>query len=49
MLKAIRDGVVRPLGTVGRVTLIGASEEDLDELRRLLSSPSPAPSAGHIG
>lgn len=48
MLKAIRDGLVRPLGTVGRVTLIGASEEEMDELRRLLSSPPAAP-AGHLG
>jgi hypothetical protein len=46
MLKAIRDGVVRPLGTVGRATLIAVSEEELEELRRTLS---PSRSAGHIG
>lgn len=39
MAKAIRDGTIRPLGTVGRVTLIGLTEEELDDLRRQLSAP----------
>jgi len=39
MIKAIRDGVIRPLGTVGRVTLIGLTEEEIDDLRRQLSAP----------
>ena len=34
MHKAIRDGVIRPLGIVGRVALVALSEEDLDELRQ---------------
>jgi hypothetical protein len=37
--KAIRDGTIRPLGTVGRVTLIGLTEEEIDDLRRRLSAP----------
>ena len=47
MLKAIRDGVVRPLGIVGRVTLIGLTEDEMDELRRVFSSPQNA-HVGHI-
>jgi len=39
MGKALRDGIIRPLGTVGRVTLIGLTEEELDALRRQLSAP----------
>lgn len=38
MAKAIRDGAVRPLGTVGRVTLIGLTEDELDDLRRKLAT-----------
>ena len=47
MLKAIRDGVVCPLGTVGRVTLIGLTEEEMDELRRKLSHADSR--AVHVG
>lgn len=36
--KAIRDGVLRPLGTVGRVTLIGLTEDEIEELGRTLST-----------
>jgi hypothetical protein len=42
MAKAIRDGTIRPLGTVGCVTLIGLTEEEIDDLRRLLSAPRTA-------
>ncbi len=38
MAKAIRDGALRPLGTVGRVTLIGLTEDEIEELGRTLSS-----------
>ena len=34
MHKAIREGVIRPLGVVGRATLIALSEDELDELRQ---------------
>jgi hypothetical protein len=36
MAKAVREGVVRPLGTVGRVALIALTENEIDELRRML-------------
>jgi hypothetical protein len=39
MAKAVRAGVVRPLGTVGRVALIALTENEIDELRRQLSAP----------
>ena len=42
MLKALREGVVRPLDIVGSVTLIAVSEDELDDLRCILSSPSDA-------
>lgn len=42
MLKALRDGTIRPLGTVGRVVLIAVTEDDLNDLRRSLGSPPPA-------
>ena len=38
MVKAIRDGTIRPLGTVGRVILIGLTEEEIEDLRRQLSA-----------
>ena len=38
MAKAIRDGVLRPLGTVGRVTLIGLTDDEIEELGRTLSA-----------
>jgi hypothetical protein len=38
MQKALRDGIVRPLGIIGRVTLIGLTDDELDELRRELGS-----------
>ena len=47
MLKAIRDGVIRPLGRLGSVTLIALSEEELDDLRRMLAPQSEGKS-GHI-
>ena len=37
MAKALGEGAIRPLGTVGRVTLIGLTEEEVDHLRRTLS------------
>ena len=48
MQRAIRDGAIRPLGTVGRVTLIGVSEDELEDLRHVLS-PARAAGVGHIG
>jgi len=39
MAKAVRAGVVRPLGTVGRVALIALTENEIDELHRQLSAP----------
>jgi len=38
MAKALRDGAIRPLGTVGRVTLIGLTEDEIEDLRQTLSS-----------
>ncbi|MCE9611445.1 MAG: hypothetical protein K8R23_14710 [Chthoniobacter sp.] len=40
MLKVIRDGAIRPLGSLGRVTLIALGEDEVDDLRRILASPS---------
>jgi hypothetical protein len=37
MTKALREGAIRPLGTVGRVTLIGLTEDELEELQRTFS------------
>ena len=34
LLKALREGIVRPLGVIGRATLIALSEEEIDDLRR---------------
>ena len=48
MLKAIRDGVIRPLGSIGSVTLIALSEDELDDLRRVLPAPTEGKS-GNIG
>ena len=39
MAKAVREGVVRPLGTVGRVALIALNEDEIDDLRRMLCDP----------
>jgi hypothetical protein len=38
MAKALRDGTIRPLGIVGRVTLIGLTEDEIEDLRRALSA-----------
>ena len=38
MAKALRDGAIRPLGTVGRVTLIGLTEDEIEDLRRMLAT-----------
>lgn len=46
MLKALRDGTVRPLGSVGRVVLIAVTEDDLSDLRRSLGSPPAAIDSG---
>ena len=43
MLKAIREGVIRPLGVVGRATLIALSEDELDELRKRFNTGTPHP------
>ena len=40
MIKAIRHGVIRPLGRLGSVTLIALSEDELDDLRRILAPQS---------
>ena len=48
MLKAIRDAVIRPLGRIGSVTLIALSEDELDDLRRVLAAPTEG-KIGHIG
>ncbi len=48
MLKALRDGVVSPLGSIGSVTLIALADDEIDELRRVLASPSEG-KAGRIG
>ena len=48
MLKAIRDGAIRPLGSIGSVTLIALSEDELDDLRRVLTAPTEG-KTGHIG
>jgi hypothetical protein len=48
MLKAIRDGVIRPLGRLGSMTLIALGEDEVDDLRRILASPSEG-KAGRIG
>ena len=48
MLKALRDGVVSPLGGMGSVTLIALGEDEVDDLRRILASPSEG-KAGRIG
>ena len=43
MLKAIREGVIRPLGVIGRATLIALSEDELDELRNRFNTGTPHP------
>jgi hypothetical protein len=50
MLRAIREGAVRPLGVVGRVTLIALTDDELDGLRLRFHPPAPpqVPHA-HIG
>jgi len=35
--KALRDGIIRPLGIVGRATLIGLAEDEMDDLKRTSS------------
>ena len=40
MLKAIREGVIKPVGSIGSVTLIALADDEIDELRRVLASPS---------
>ena len=41
MLKAIRDGVIRPIGEIGRSTIIALTDDELDELRRKFHPVSP--------
>ncbi len=48
MLKAIREGVIKPVGSIGSVTLIALGEDEVDDLRRVLASPSEG-KAGRIG
>ena len=43
MLKALREGVIRPLGVVGRATLIALSEDELAELRKRYNTDAPHP------
>ena len=38
--KAIRDGIIRPLGTIGPSVIVGLSEEEIEELRRTLAPPA---------
>jgi len=40
MQKAIREGVIRPLGNIGRSTLIAVTEEELDDLKRRFLKPT---------
>lgn len=40
MLKAVREGVIRPLGSIGSVTLVALAEDEIDDLRRVLTRPS---------
>ena len=40
MQKAIREGVIRPLGSIGSVTLIALAEDEIDDLRRVLAPPT---------
>ncbi len=47
MLKAIRDEVIQPLGRLGSVTLIALSEDELEDLRRILA-PKSEEKSGHI-
>ena len=46
MLKALREGVIRPIGVIGRTTLIALSEDELAELRRRYHTDAPH---SHIG
>ena len=39
--KAIRDGLIKPLGMIGPSAIVALSEEEIEELRRTLSSPAP--------
>jgi hypothetical protein len=48
MLKAIREGVIKPVGSIGSVTLIALADDEIDELRRVLASPSEG-KTGRIG
>jgi hypothetical protein len=41
MQKAIREDVIRPLGNIGRSTLIAVTEEELDDLKRRFLKPAP--------
>ena len=43
MLKAIREGVIHPLGVIGRATLIALSEDELAELRKRFQSATSHP------
>ena len=40
MQKAIREGVIHPLGNIGRSTLIAVTEEELDDLKRRFLKPT---------
>ena len=41
MLKAIREGVIRPIGEIGRSTINALTEDELDDLRRRFHPASP--------
>jgi hypothetical protein len=41
MDKAIREGIIRPVGTIGRVTVIALTEGDLEELCPRFQRPVP--------
>lgn len=41
MQKAIREGVIRPLGNIGRSTLIALTDEEMDDLKRRFLKPAP--------
>jgi hypothetical protein len=43
--KAIRDGIIKPLGSIGPSVIVGLSEDEIEELRRTLSTPAPRKAA----
>jgi len=45
MLRAIREGVIRPVGTIGRATVIVMTKKDLKNWRVHFSDSEPQPLA----